>query len=156
MDGESRVDSFTTPLDAELAKVYLESYGIEVRLEGEMIMGAVLALGPMWGGVWMYVREKDEPPARELLGAYHQQLMSERAQHQESPEQLVDRAWRASLLGLAFLPVVLHLYSMARLLSVHGRVLSPKAHFRYQCAWAIDLLMIFLFSWLIVRFAMRI
>lgn len=155
MDRESRVDSFITSLDAELAKVYLESHNIEVRLEGEMLMGAVLALGPAWGGVRMYVEEKDAPRARELLGAYHQQLLSERAQQKESPEQLVDRAWRASLLGLAVFPFALHLYSMARLLSVRGRLLSPKAHFRYQCAWAIDLLMIFLFSWLLVRFAMR-
>lgn len=74
MEAESRVDSYTMPLDAELAKAYLESYEIPVRLEGEALGGSAYALGPMIGGITLYVDEHDERRARALLDEYHRAL----------------------------------------------------------------------------------
>lgn len=74
MQAESRVDAYTIPLDAELAKAYLESHQIHVRLEGETLGGTAYALGPMMGGIKLYVEEQDEPRARELLDDYHRAL----------------------------------------------------------------------------------
>lgn len=74
MEAESRVDSYTMPLDAELAKAYLESYEIPVRLEGETLVGSAYALGPMIGGITLYVDEHDERRARALLDEYHRAL----------------------------------------------------------------------------------
>lgn len=74
MEAESRVDSYTMPLDAELAKAYLESYEIPVRLDGELLGGTAFALGPMMGGIRLYVGEHDERRARALLDEYHHAL----------------------------------------------------------------------------------
>src|SRR5512142_2873023 len=78
MESESRVDSYTMPLDAELAKAYLESHAIHVRLDGETLGGTAYALGPMMGGIRLYVEEHDERRARALLDDYHRALHERR------------------------------------------------------------------------------
>lgn len=78
MQAESRVDAYTMPLDAELAKAYLESHEIRVRLEGETLGGTAYALGPMMGGIRLYVDEHEERRARALLDDYHRVLHERR------------------------------------------------------------------------------
>ena len=58
------------------------------------------------------------------------------------PDELVLRAWRASVLGLFLLPPLLHVYSMYLLLRVSlGRgVMSPRANRRFYFAMIINLL----------------
>lgn len=56
-------------------------------------------------------------------------------------EETIDRAWRASVIGLIALPVVAHAYSMLLLLgalSIHAHF-TQRSRFRYFAAMAIDL-----------------
>jgi hypothetical protein len=86
MEAEARVDSYAMPLDAELAKAYLESYEIPVRLEGETLVGSAYALGPMIGGITLYVDEHDERRARVLLDEYHRALREPRRDSYDDEE----------------------------------------------------------------------
>jgi hypothetical protein len=92
MKTDSIVDSYITPLDAELAKAYLESHGIAVRLEGEQIAGAAFGLGTMLGGVRLFVDHDEGERARSLLAEYHERLRSPVAL--DDPETEVDTRTR--------------------------------------------------------------
>lgn len=92
MEAESRVDSYTMPLDAELAKAYLESYEIPVRLEGETLGGSAYALGPMIGGITLYVDEHDERRARALLDEYHRALHERTRDSCDEEDENVDES----------------------------------------------------------------
>lgn len=68
-------------------------------------------------------------------------------------DELVLRAWRASVLGIFMLPPLLHLYSMYLLLraSLGGGTLSPRANRRFYWALLINVLVGFLvglLSWI--------
>ena len=58
------------------------------------------------------------------------------------PDELVTRAWRASVLGLFLLPPLLHVYSMYLLLrvSLGPAAMSPRASRRFYFAMIINLL----------------
>jgi hypothetical protein len=132
------VDSYTMPLDAELAKAYLESFEIKVSLDGDVLAGAAFALGPMLGGIRLFVEPKDAERARALLKSYHDALRVPGVQNYESAEELAARAFRTSLLGLFLFPGVLHVYAITLLLKVQSRALSTKGRWRYAAAWAIS------------------
>lgn len=151
MDNEARVDSYMTPLDAELAKAYLESHGIRVRLEGEELMGAAFALGPMLGGVTLFVDKEAGESARHLLREYHRRLLERPAPQRESPDERVDRAWISAFVGFVTIPLLVHAYSIWILLHVSTRDLSPKARKRYIVAWVIDALALAAASWIVLR-----
>jgi hypothetical protein len=169
MHAEARVDSYTVPLDAELAKVYLESYEIPVRLEGEALVGSAYALGPMLGGIGLLVEEQDEARARELLDGYHHALRQRRGAAlsdgitddslddgteelgEDTPDEMASRAWSATLLACVLLPVVMHVYAIALLLRVPAKELSSKAKRRYVTAWVLNLAVIAVASWFVAR-----
>ena len=180
MLAESRVDAYTIPLDAELAKAYLESHEIHVRLEGEMLGGTAYALGPMMGGIRLYVEEHDERRARALLDDYHRALHErphvgdedeDEDEQDESyvadsvskasrriakaPQTLADdaasRAWVAALAGLVLFPVFTHLYSIACLLRIDRQSLSTRGRRRYLAAWTLDGAAILVAAWIIWR-----
>jgi hypothetical protein len=138
MDTESRVDSYTVPLDAELAKAYLQSHGIAVRLEGEDLMGAAFGLGPMLGGVRLFVDKEAGERARLLLANYHRALLERTITVAESQDRQVDRAWNSALLGAVFIPVIAHVYSIWLLLNVDRMSLTQPARKRYVVAWVVD------------------
>jgi hypothetical protein len=171
---ESRVDSYTLPLDAELAKAYLESHEIRVRLEGEALVGSAYALGPMLGGIRLFVSEQDEPRARALLDGYHHALRQRRALEEpsgthaissdasdaesdddatdeETPDDLATRAWGSTLLAFVLLPVVMHVYAVALLLRVSPRELTPKARGRYMKAWVLNLAVFAVVGWVVAK-----
>lgn len=56
-------------------------------------------------------------------------------------EAMIARAWRASILGIVFLPILLHLYSMWLLLraSFGDRKLSSEASRKFYLAFAVNL-----------------
>jgi len=181
MQAESRVDAYTIPLDAELAKAYLESHEIHVRLEGETLGGSAYALGPMMGGIRLYVEEHEERRARALLDDYHRAL-HERPQvgdndvdeldaeetsdvdnlageasrrvakvPQTQADEAASRAWVAALAGLVLFPVFTHLYSIVCLVRLKRPSLSARGRRRYIAAWAVDCAAILIAGWVIWR-----
>jgi hypothetical protein len=60
----------------------------------------------------------------------------------------VDRAWKASILGCVFLPVILHVYSTGILLRHMNAELDPRRTRRYYTAWGINVAVLFLVVWL--------
>lgn len=178
MHAEARVDSYTMPLDAELAKAFLESHDIPVRLEGDVLVGSAHAIGPALGGIGLIVEEQDEARARALLDGYHHALRRRRVRHEDidddnddgidegvatddfddtdnpsedSPDDMAARAWGSTLLAFVLLPVVMHLYSVALLLRVEYGLLSSEGRKRYWTAWVLNLLVLTVAGWLIIR-----
>lgn len=140
MSAKLVVDSYTMPLDAELAKVYLESFEIPVSLEGDVISGAAYALGPMLGGIQLFVAQKDAERASALLKRYHEAQRVPGVQEYESADALVLRALRTVLLGFVLFPVILHVYAISLLLKVPSRALSKSGRWRYYAAWMLSVL----------------
>ena len=60
----------------------------------------------------------------------------------EEAEAMLLRAWRASILGLVFLPIVLHLYSMYLLIRAATRAdaFSADGKKRFYLAFSVNLL----------------
>jgi hypothetical protein len=63
------VASFTTPVEAEMARVRLERLGIPAFLGNSIAVGVMPFLGNDLGGISLQVLEKDAEQARELLGS---------------------------------------------------------------------------------------
>jgi len=167
MHAEARVDSYSVPLDAELAKAYLESYRIPVRLEGEAIVGSAYALGPILGGIRLFVEEQDEARARMLLDSYHHALHRRRDGQMDeeiapdglkddeliddSPDEMAARALGSTLLAFVLLPFVMHVYATAQLLRIPLGELSSRGRRRYTTAWVLNLAVLFVASWFIAQ-----
>lgn len=64
------------------------------------------------------------------------------SRHDAETEALLARAWRASIVGIVFLPVILHLYSMWLLLraSTSGHSFSPEGSRKFYQAFAVNVL----------------
>ena len=63
------VASFTTPVEAEMARVRLERLGIAAFLGNAAAVGVMPFLGNDLGGISLQVLEKDADQARELLAS---------------------------------------------------------------------------------------
>ncbi len=62
------IATFTSTVDAELAKSRLESEGIAAMLGNELASGMMPFLGAGLGGVSLQVAQHDAERAREILG----------------------------------------------------------------------------------------
>jgi Putative prokaryotic signal transducing protein len=63
------VATFTTPVEAEMARVRLERLGIQAFLGNAVAVGVMPFLGNDLGGISLQVLEKDAEQARELLAS---------------------------------------------------------------------------------------
>jgi hypothetical protein len=63
------VATFTTPGEAEMARVRLERLGIRAFLGNAIAVGVMPFLGNDLGGISLQVLEKDAEQARELLAS---------------------------------------------------------------------------------------
>ncbi|MDB4993811.1 MAG: phosphatidylinositol-4-phosphate 5-kinase [Myxococcaceae bacterium] len=63
------VATFTTPVEAEMARVRLERLGIPAFLGNAIAVGVMPYLGNDLGGISLQVLEKDAEQARELLAS---------------------------------------------------------------------------------------
>jgi hypothetical protein len=142
MNEKLAVDTHTMPLDAELAKTYLESFDIRVGRDSDAIGGAASALGPMVGGAHLFVEPKNTARATALLQAYHGAQRVPGVQNYESADDLASRAFRTSLLGLVLFPIVMHIYAMVMLVKVPRRALSTKGRWHFAFAWATSVLVV--------------
>jgi hypothetical protein len=136
-----QVASFTTPLDAELARTLLNQHDIESRLEDDILIGAALHLQSAMGGVKVLVTARDAERAAKLIAEHERELAKLRVKT-DTADARVARAYRLALVGLMLLPVVAQAISMVLLLRSPWRELSTKGRRHYVIGLGFDLLVI--------------
>lgn len=114
------VASFTSTLDAELARTLLVQHDIGSRLEGDILAGAALPLQTAFGGVRVMVAADNAERASKLIGAHEKALAAERRRTDER----VARAYRLALIGMMLLPVAAHLISLVNIVRTPWSALS--------------------------------
>jgi hypothetical protein len=152
------IASYTTAVEAGLARATLEGSGIHCSLANDAVVGVLPHLSNAFGGIKLLVRELDAEAALKLLAAAEPPATDEVAVQAEpapqdpeesssadeiSPsDQVAYRAMKAAVIGLLILPVVLHLYSLVQLLKLGGSrgSLTRKGRTRAVAAATIDAL----------------
>ena len=136
--------SFGSPLEAELARAFLESRAIPcsvadaVHVAGSPLESAFgRPLPSVLSGVRVYVDDDDADRARAVLEEYTSTLKDSK-DHPESNDELVARAFRASL-GSALLPGVLNLFSLWLLRGVDRSALQPSGRRQFWIALVLNL-----------------
>ncbi len=135
------VASFTTALDAELARTLLDQHEIASRLEGDMLAGAALPLQTAFGGVRVLVAADHAERAAELIAQHEKALAAER-RRTETADERVARAYRLALVGLMLFPVVAHVISFVKLVRSPWSALSGKGRRHYVIGITFDLLVL--------------
>jgi hypothetical protein len=167
------IASFTYLAEALLARELLETEGIEVRLRNEHAASAMPHMTNALGGVGLAVAAADVERADELLAPGVGEPAEDGAPDGGGPDAggpeadagaldgdegaepardaLARRAWRAAILGLVFLPVLLHLYSAWLALRFHGEAgpASPASRRRAGLALLVDAAVIGLAAYLL-------
>jgi hypothetical protein len=70
----------------------------------------------------------------------------EQSEETEKAEEVIQRAWRASILGFLFPIPIFHLYSVILLLGVDQRLpISRKSKRQLKLAWTVNIALVFLF-----------
>jgi hypothetical protein len=136
-----QVASFTTPLDAELARTLLEQHDIESRLEGDMVAGAALHLQYAMGGIKVLVADVDAERASKLIEEHERELAKQRVKT-DTADARVARAYRLALVGLMLLPLVAQIISLVNIVRTPWRGLSSKGRRHYVIGLGFDLLVI--------------
>ena len=126
MDGELRVAAFSTVFDAELMRGYLDSHGIEARLEDDMIVSTALAYATAVGGVKLFVPSSDAERATHLIAEHEASLGADR-KRPESPDERAQRAFRTAIVGHFLFPVGAHAFSLYLLSTTPFRGLSGRS-----------------------------
>src|SRR3989440_8546762 len=139
--------------EAAVARGALEQEGIETFLANEYMVTLVWTLSQATGGVRLSVASKDAERARKILGsaadanAAIQDDAGGRiaADEDEIPaaDELVERAWKSSLLGFLAFPPLFHLWALWLLRRAYseggprterGRILASRALLVSACA----------------------
>ncbi len=126
------VGSFTTPLDGQLARSALESWGIHARLEGETLAGAAEWVQGS-SNVRVFVAPNDAQRATKLLKE-HEHELAKKAHRPDTPEESVARSFRLAIVGWILLPVVTQMVSAWQLRKVNPRSLSGRTKRLYWAA----------------------
>jgi hypothetical protein len=138
MDGEVLITSFGSPLDAELARLLLESHQIECRIADDMLVASAMHIETAFGGVKLFVGRADAEQAAALLAEHQRTLRAERSSPEASSER-VSRALRCAFVAFVIFPVVLHVWSLWLLGRVDYHSLPPRARKSYWLTMALDL-----------------
>jgi len=140
------VGSYTLLGDARLAEAALEGDGIPVHLEGIEFASALPYMSNAVGGVTVFVPAAEADRAREIL-----ELQGAEPATPEDAAVLDDgdvadeglraaaarRAWRAAVLGLVFLPPILHVVSAWHLVAYAREAGPTTARARRQAGAAL-------------------
>jgi hypothetical protein len=132
------VAAYTALVDAEAAASALEAAEIDVHLRNTAAVGVLPHMSQAFGGVRVCVPAADLERAREILTTLALPAPEDSANPEDAdadPEALAEeenarthyarRAWRAAILGMVFLPVLLHILStwnLVRLAWTPGRM----------------------------------
>ena len=144
--------SFSTSTEAAVVRGLLDVEGIATEFDGEAVASWFWYLGSATGGVKLLVREDDLNRAQQILahiepGTLRQDEESgdeeetESSRHEDELPPELARAWRASMIGFAFLPVFLHIYSICLLIR-HRRLIGPRPNWRVKAAWVANVTMV--------------
>jgi hypothetical protein len=136
-----QVASFTTPLDAELARTLLDQHDIASRLEDDILIGAALHLQSAMGGVKVLVAAGNAERAAELIAEHERELAKQRIKT-DTADARVARAYRLALVGLMLIPVLAQVISLVSLVRAPWRELSAKGRRHYVIGLGFDLLVI--------------
>jgi hypothetical protein len=135
-----RIASFGTNHEAELARLYLDENGFDVRLEDDMLVGTALPLEAVLGGVKMFAPADQAEDARLALEEFRTASMRERAP--ETGDDQLKRAFRIAVVGLFLCPGVLHLWSLAMALNVPATELSRRSLRLHRFTVAFDVVVV--------------
>ncbi len=166
------VATFSTPVEAELARNRLEERGIAAVVVDAETVGMVWHMGGALGGVKVQVAESDAAQARAVLASRagraalaadsdygigdrpgrlrHNPAKIDEEEDEEqvaedSSDAIAGRAWRSAVIGLLLLPPLLHFYSAWLLFQLpwaQGR-LSPAGRRHVFLAAAVNVLVVF-------------
>ncbi len=147
------VGAFTGMDEAAVARGALEQEGIETFLANEHMVTLVWTLSQATGGVRLSVASKDAERARKILGsaadanaAIQDDGGGSIAADEDEPipaDELVERAWKSSLLGFLAFPPLFHLWALWLLRRAYseggprterGRILASRALLVSACA----------------------
>jgi len=141
---------FDTPTTAELARLRLETEGIESFLSDTETVAMAWHLGQAVGGIKLRVRHEDSEQALAILGEMRAESKQEAGKEEVDPNrQTAERACRAAALGIMLPPLqVYSVWLVARLLFRTGFAkLEPRLRRRVIYASLLDLLLVF---WIVV------
>ena len=148
------VGTFTGMDEAAVARGALEYVGIETFLANEHLVSLAWTLSQATGGVRLSVASKDVERARKILGsaadanaAIQDDAGGRIAADEDEPipaaDELVERAWKSSLLGFLAFPPLFHLWALWLLRRAsseggprteRGRILASRALLVSACA----------------------
>lgn len=150
-EDETIVASFDTVLEAEMARGRLEVEGIPSRIVDGNTVGIAAHLSMALGGVKVVVAHSDLEAARGALfapGTFEDPAFAPDAADEPAPppalaltvDEVANRALRASVVGLIFVPPIGHLWSLWLLSSVWRKraELSPKGRRQAAAAFVVD------------------
>ena len=158
------IATFGNSTSAHLARNELEAAGIRAQATGDVAVETLWYVGSALGGVKLMVAEKDGPAAVATLvesgildadhvlpddeidrGSTHSTPKRPHlGRSEEEWESLVNRIWRASVIGLFFCPLWLHFYSLGLLalnLDVFQKV-PQRQRWKLWAALVINLIVI--------------
>jgi hypothetical protein len=165
------VATFASVGEAEVARMMLEGHGVTCFLDGAELVNMVWLASNAVGGVKLQVAADQAAKAEQLLARRQRAhavddyglATPQRPAHPAEPEDetevepdeptsadsadfLVQRAWRAALLGLVLCPPLLHLWSLLLLAEAATRETPVSGTHRGKMmgALAIDLAVLFL------------
>ena len=147
------IATFNEPIEANLARIQLESEGIPAYLADEATVGIAWHLGTAIGGVKLQVSEDDAQRALSVLeektpivSSDHELAANETAMQSEvkpgvtdPTEELVTRALRSAVLGLLFLPLQIYSLWLLCRIGLNHRPLSTTHWKRVILSWICNL-----------------
>lgn len=143
------IASYSTPLDAELARGLLEASDIPAEFDGD-----VLASATPWAqgtfSVRLYVAEEHAEEAQRLLENHERGLAAER-RRAEGLDEKATRAYRLAIVGWMLLPVITQAISAFTLLRLPYPKLSPQAKRHYRIGMSFNAIVLGSALFLIVR-----
>lgn len=118
MQGWIKVAERTTSIDAELICSFLHSHGVETHVKNLALVNSIPHMSYTFGGVQIFVAEKDYKNAQELLQDF--ELAANDKEAADDEEDLpknelklsVEKALRSSIIGLIILPGILNFFSI--------------------------------------------
>lgn len=133
---------FDTPMTAEIARLRLETEGIESFLSDTETVTMAWHLGQAVGGIKLQVRHEDRSQALAILGEIRAESRLETDKEETDPDrQIAERAFRAAAFGTMFVP--LQIYSLWLLARLRSRTefanLAPGLRTRVTYALILDL-----------------
>ena len=148
------VGAFTGMDEAAVARGALEQEGIETFLANEHMVTLVWTLSQATGGVRLSVASKDAERARKILGSAADanaaiqddgggRIAADEDEPIPAADELVERAWKSSLLGFLAFPRLFHLWALWLLRRAYseggprterGRILASRALLVSACA----------------------